>query len=172
MKHSHDHHSNEEGIGLKQKVILGVGILLYVIGLILGEENNYGIIFFIISYILVGGKVVLTACKNILRGEVFDENFLMSIATIGAFAIGEYPEAVAVMVFYEIGEMFQDYAVDKSRKSISSLMDIRAEYATLLINETEKKVTPEEVNVNDIILIKPGERVPLDGVISILEELL
>jgi Cd2+/Zn2+-exporting ATPase len=124
-----------------------------------------GIIFFITSYILVGGKVVLTAGKNILRGQVFDENFLMSIATIGAFAIGEYPEAVAVMIFYEIGEMFQDYAVGKSRKSISSLMDIRAEYATLLIDKTEKTVTPEEVNVNDIILIKPGERVPLDGVV-------
>ncbi|HEY5524394.1 MAG TPA: heavy metal translocating P-type ATPase, partial [Clostridium sp.] len=95
----------------------------------------------------------------------FDENFLMSIATIGAFAIGAYPEAVAVMIFYEIGEMFQDYAVGKSRKSISSLMDIRAEYATLLIDKTEKIVTPEEVNVNDIILIKPGERVPLDGVV-------
>jgi len=164
-KHSHDHHSHEDGRGLKPKIILGVGILLYVIGLILGEENNYGIILFLISYVLVGGKVVLTACKNILRGEIFDENFLMSIATIGAFAIGEYPEAVAVMVFYEIGEMFQDYAVDKSKKSISSLMDIRAEFATLLIDNEEKIITPEEVNVNDIILIKPGERVPLDGVI-------
>jgi Cd2+/Zn2+-exporting ATPase len=163
--YSHDHDSNEEGRGLRPKLILGFGILLYIIGLILGEENNYGIIFFVISYLLVGGKVVLTACKNILRGEVFDENFLMSIATMGAFAIGEYPEAVAVMVFYEIGEMFQDYAVDKSRKSISSLMDIRAEFATLLINETEKMVAPEEVNVDDVILIKPGERVPLDGII-------
>lgn len=164
-EHSHEHHGHDEGRGLKPKIILGFGILLYVIGLILGEENNYGIIFFVISYILVGGKVVLTACKNILRGEIFDENFLMSIATMGAFAIGEYPEAVAVMVFYEIGEMFQDYAVDKSRKSISSLMDIRAEYATLLINEIEKRVSPEEVNVDDIILIKPGERIPLDGII-------
>ncbi|PRR82730.1 heavy metal translocating P-type ATPase [Clostridium vincentii] len=162
---SHQHHDNEGGIGLKQKVILGVGILLYVIGLILGEENIYGIIFFITSYVLVGGKVVLTACKNILKGQVFDENFLMSIATIGAFAIGEYPEAVAVMIFYAIGEMFQDYAVDKSRKSISSLMDIRAEYATLLVDKVEKKVAPEEVNVNDIILIKPGERIPLDGLV-------
>lgn len=164
-ENSHDHNSNEKAIGSKHKVILGVGILLYVVGLILGEENNYGIIFFITSYILVGGKVVLTAAKNIIRGQVFDENFLMSIATIGAFAIGAYPEAVAVMIFYEIGEMFQDYAVGKSRKSISSLMDIRAEYATLLIDKTEKMVAPEEVNVNDIILIKPGERVPLDGVV-------
>lgn len=162
---SHHHHGNEGGIGLKQKVILGIGILLYVIGLVLGEENIYGIIFFITSYVLVGGKVVLTACKNILKGQVFDENFLMSIATIGAFAIGEYPEAVAVMIFYAIGEMFQDYAVDKSRRSISSLMDIRAEYATLLVDKVEKKVAPEEVNVNDIILIKPGERIPLDGLV-------
>lgn len=164
-EHSHNHHSSDKGVGLKQKVILGVGILLYVIGLILGEENSYGIIFFIVSYVLVGGKVVLTAVKNILRGQVFDENFLMSIATLGAFAIGEYSEAVAVMVFYAIGEMFQDYAVDKSKKSISSLMDIRAEYATLLVDKVEKSVAPEEVNVNDIILIKPGERVPLDGVV-------
>lgn len=114
---------------------------------------------------IIGGNVLLSAIKNIFRGQVFDENFLMSIATIGAFFIGEYPEAVAVMLFYQIGEVFQGYAVNKSRKSISSLMNIRADYANLLKEDTEIKVSPEEVNINDIIVIKPGERVPLDGII-------
>lgn len=114
---------------------------------------------------IIGGNVLLSAIKNIFRGQVFDENFLMSIATIGAFFIGEYPEAVAVMLFYQIGEVFQGYAVNKSRKSISSLMNIRADYANLLKEDTEIKVSPEEVNINDVIVIKPGERVPLDGII-------
>ena len=107
----------------------------------------------------------MTAIKNISRGEIFDENFLMSIATIGAFFIGEYPEAVAVMLFYQIGETLQGYAVNKSRKSIADLMNIRADYANVLINGKEIKVSPENVNINGIIIIKPGEKVPLDGVI-------
>ena len=107
----------------------------------------------------------MTAIKNISRGEVFDENFLMSIATIGAFFIGEYPEAVAVMLFYQIGETLQGYAVNKSRKSIADLMNIRADYANVLINGKEIKVSPENVNINGIIIIKPGEKVPLDGVV-------
>ena len=120
---------------------------------------------FAISYLIIGGEVLLTAVRNFLRGEVFDENFLMSIATLGAFIIGEYPEAVAVMLFYEIGEMFQGYAVSKSRRSISSLMDIRADYANVIRNNKEIKVSPEEVCIVEIIIIKPGERVPLDGVV-------
>jgi Cd2+/Zn2+-exporting ATPase len=162
---SHHDEDIDEDSNLKSNLILGVGILLYVMALILGSGNTYGIILYGVSYLLVGGKVVLSAVRNIFKGEVFDENFLMTIATIGAFAIGEYPESVAVMIFYEIGELFQGYAVNKSRKSIASLMDIRAEYATLLIDNTEKQVAPEQVNINDVIMVKPGERIPLDGII-------
>ena len=118
---------------------------------------------YLISYVLVGGEVVLGALRNIRRGQVFDENFLMGIATIGAFAIGEYPEGVAVMLFYQVGEMFQDMAVNRSRKSISALMDIRPDFANLKINGDIKKVDPEEVSIGDIIVVKPGEKVPLDG---------
>lgn len=118
---------------------------------------------FAISYIVSGGDVVLSALKNIIRGNVFDENFLMSIATIGAFFIGEYPEGVAVMLFYQVGELFQSYAVSQSRKSIASLMDIRPDYANLKRDDTIIKVDPEEVKIGDIIIIKAGEKVPLDG---------
>ncbi|AGA68594.1 heavy metal-translocating P-type ATPase, Cd/Co/Hg/Pb/Zn-transporting [Desulfitobacterium dichloroeliminans LMG P-21439] len=118
---------------------------------------------FIASYILIGGDVVLRAGRNILRGSVFDENFLMSIATIGAFAIGEYPEGVAVMLFYQVGELFQSYAVDKSRKSITSLMDIRPDYANVKRGDELVQTDPDEVSVGELIVIKPGERVPLDG---------
>lgn len=118
---------------------------------------------FIISYIIVGGDVVLRAVKNILKGKVFDENFLMSIATIGAFLIGEFPEGVAVMLFYQIGELFQSYAVNKSRKSIASLMDIRPDYANVKKGDELFKVDPDEVQIGDIIVIKAGEKVPLDG---------
>jgi len=121
------------------------------------------LILYLISYILVGGEVVLRALKNIRRGQVFDENFLMGVATIGAFAIGQYPEGVAVMLFYQVGELFKDMAVNHSRKSISALMDIRPDFANLKINDDIKKVSPEEVSVGDIILVKPGEKVPLDG---------
>ncbi|MFR3173307.1 MAG: heavy metal translocating P-type ATPase, partial [Clostridium sp.] len=124
-----------------------------------------GLILFGASYLLIGGEVVLTAIKNIAKGQVFDENFLMTVATIGAFTINQYPEAVAVMLFYEIGETIQGYAVNKSRSSISSLMDIRADYANIIINGKEKKVSPETVKVEDVILVKPGEKVPLDGVV-------
>ncbi len=120
---------------------------------------------FLISYALVGGEVIIRAIKNILKGQIFDENFLMAIATVGAFAVGEYPEGVAVMLFYQIGELFQDMAVNRSRKSITELMDIRSDYANLKLGEDVKRVSPEEVKVGDIILIKPGEKVPLDGMV-------
>ncbi|EKQ54338.1 MULTISPECIES: heavy metal translocating P-type ATPase [unclassified Clostridium] len=121
------------------------------------------LVLYLISYILVGGKVVLRALKNIRRGQVFDENFLMSVATIGAFTIGQYPEGVAVMLFYQLGEIFQGMAVNRSRKSISALMDIRPDFANLKIGHDIKKVSPEEVSIGDIIVVKPGEKVPLDG---------
>ena len=118
---------------------------------------------FIISYLIVALEILIKAIKNIVKGEVFDENFLMTVATIGAFAIGEFPEAVAVMLFYQIGELFQDYAVDKSRKSIASLMDIRPDYATVIREGQEEKVNPNEVKIGEIIIVKPGEKIPLDG---------
>jgi Cd2+/Zn2+-exporting ATPase len=120
---------------------------------------------FLAAYITLGGDVVLEAFKNIARGQVFDENFLMSVATIGAFAIGEHPEAAGVMLFYQIGEMFQDLAVKRSKKSITSLMDIRPDYANLKKNGGIEKVSPDTVNVGDIIIVKPGEKIPLDGVV-------
>lgn len=174
--HAHDHHEHnhnnskesvqdEEGSKfirfLKENYRLVIGIILFIIGMILDENA----IILIISYAFVGIEVLLSAVRNICKGKVFDENFLMSIATLGAIAIGQYPEGVAVMVFYEIGEMFQSYAVNRSRKSISELMDIKAEYANLVKGDTTEKVLPEEVKIDDIIMIKPGERVPLDGVI-------
>ena len=163
--HSHDHMKSDKENNLLEKVPFIVGLIIYVVAIAIGSSDIYGIILFGVAYILIGGEVVLSAIKNIVHGELFDENFLMTLATIGAFAIGEYKEAVAVMVFYKIGEILQDYAVNKSRKSISSLMNIRADYANKLVDNKEEKVSPEDVNINDIILIKPGERVPLDGVV-------
>ena len=120
---------------------------------------------FIVSYLFVAFEVLKEALENITKGELFDENFLMSVATIGAFAIGEFPEAVAVMLFYQIGELFQDYAVDKSRKSISSLMDIRPDYANVLRDGKEEKINPADVKIGEEIVVKPGEKVPIDGIV-------
>ncbi len=120
---------------------------------------------FLTAYIIIGGDVVKNAVKNIGQGQVFDENFLMMIATVGAFFVGDYPEAVAVMLFYQVGECFQSYAVNKSRKSIAALMDIRPDYANVLRDGEEKEVDPEEVAVGETIVIKPGERIPLDGTV-------
>ena len=122
-------------------------------------------IIFLISYLLVGIKILKKAIKNILRGKVFDENFLMSLATVGAFAVGEFPEAAMVMILYQIGELFQDYAVNKSRKSIASLMDIRPDYANVYRDDKIEKVNPSEVAIGEIIVIKPGEKIPLDGTV-------
>ncbi len=147
------------------KSTLIIGAVLYLFAVIGDFQGTLGLILFGASYLLIGGEVVLTAIKNIAKGQVFDENFLMTVATIGAFTINQYPEAVAVMLFYEIGETIQGYAVNKSRSSISSLMDIRADYANLIINGKEERVSPETVKVEDVILVKPGEKVPLDGVV-------
>ena len=165
-KHEESHdHDHSEGISLRDKVSLAIGFILFAIAIFIGEENSYVPYIYALSYVLVGGKVVLSAIRNIFRGQVFDENFLMTVATLGAFAIGNHPEGVAVMIFYEIGELFQSYAVNRSRKSISSLMDIRADYANLITDGEEKKVDPSEIKIDDIIVIKPGERVPLDGIV-------
>lgn len=144
---------------------LAVGVILYIITFFLADSSNVKIIFSIAAYLLIGAEVLIKSFKNIIRGEVFDENFLMSIASIGALAIKQYPEGIAVMLFYQIGETFQDMAVDRSRRSITKLMDIKPEFANLQVNDDFKKVHPEDVNIGDIILIKPGEKVPLDGTI-------
>ena len=157
--------TNVQRAKFEVKPTLIIGTILYLIAVIGDFKGALALILFVASYLLIGGKVVLTAIKNIARGQLFDENFLMTVATIGAFSISEYPEAVAVMLFYEIGETIQGYAVNKSRSSISSLMDIRADYANIIIDGKEKKVSPETVKVEDIILVKPGEKIPLDGIV-------
>ena len=149
---------------MKERIKIIIAFILFIFSLLVHFENVWiNNIIYIISYLIVGGEVVLEAIKNIFKGEVFDECFLMSIATIGAFAIGQFPEAVTVMLFYEIGEQFQDYAVDKSRDSITNLMNIRPDYANVVRNEKQEKIAPEEVKIGEIIVVKPGEKVPLDG---------
>ncbi|HAX72374.1 MAG TPA: cadmium-translocating P-type ATPase [Firmicutes bacterium] len=147
---------------VKQNVGLLIGIILMSVASFITQEQIQ-FIMYLIAYLFVGKDVLLIAIKNLTRGLVFDENFLMAIATIGAFLIGEYPEAIAVMVFYEIGELFQSYAVNHSRKSISSLLDIKATYANLISGNDIVQIAPELVKLNDVIVVKPGERVPLDG---------
>lgn len=150
----------------KRGIKIVIAFVLFLIAFIFKFEttliNN---ILFILSYLIVGFEIVKKAFRNIIKGKVFDENFLMTVATIGAFFVGEFEEAVAVMLFYQVGELFQSYAVDKSRKSISSLMDIRPDYAFVIKNGKEEKVDPDDVKIGDIILVKPGEKIPLDGII-------
>ena len=148
----------------KKGIKIIISFILFLVALIFNFSNEWiNNILYTISYLIVGFEIIRKAVRNIFRGKVFDENFLMTVATIGAFGIGEFPEAVAVMLFYQVGELFQSYAVDKSRKSISSLMDIRPDYANIERDGKIEKVDPDEVNVGDIIIIKPGEKVPLDG---------
>ena len=128
-------------------------------------EGIWRLLSFLVPYAVIGWDVLWKAARNIAHGQVFDENFLMALATVGAFATGEYPEAVFVMLFYQVGELFQSYAVGRSRQSISQLMEIRPDYANLERDGKAEKVDPDEVNVGDVILVKPGERVPLDGVV-------
>ena len=165
--HTHEFKENNGFLGYaKDNLLLIIGTIVYIIALAYKSNDNLlSFILFGASYLIIGGEVILNAIKNIIRGEIFDENFLMSIATIGAFFIGEYPEAVAVMLFYQIGEVFQGYAVNKSRKSISSLMNIRADHANVLRDDKEIRVSPEDVSIGEFIIIKPGERVPLDGTV-------
>lgn len=148
----------------KRLLKFGIGITFFILAKFLGGQT-FSILMYLVSYLIIGGEILTLSFRNILRGEVFDENFLMSVASIAAFSVGEYPEAVMVMFLYEIGEYFQERAVNSSRKSIASLMDIRPEYANLKIENDIKKVSPDRVNIGDIIIVKPGEKVPLDGVI-------
>ncbi|MEG0297783.1 MAG: heavy metal translocating P-type ATPase [Clostridium sp.] len=165
-KTSDKSYSNNKYVSLiKDNMLLITGMILFVVGLVIKDNEVISTVIFLLAYIVSGGKVILSALKNIAKGQIFDENSLMLIATVGAFAIGEHAEGVAVMLFYGVGEMLQDYAVNNSRKSISSLMDIRADHANVIRDNNEVSVSPEDVLVDEMILIKPGERVPLDGVI-------
>ncbi|MGH0430836.1 heavy metal translocating P-type ATPase [Bacillus hominis] len=158
--HGHDH-----GDGNVKKMIgrLVVGGILTGIAALAGLPQMITIPLFVLAYLLIGGDIVWRAIRNITRGQVFDENFLMAIATVGAFAIQQYSEAVAVMLFYQVGELFQSIAVNRSRKSITSLMDIRPDYANVKVGNETKQVSPEDVQIGDYIIVKPGEKVPLDG---------
>lgn len=142
-----------------------ISAVLFAIGIIFKLGKTAELIIFLLAYIIIGYEIIFKAIKNIFKGEVFDENFLMTIATVGAFGIGEFHEAVAVMLFYSVGEFLQDRAVEKSRKSITKLMDIRPDYANLKTENGSEKVSPDKICIGDIIIIKPGERVPLDGII-------
>ena len=156
-------------IDKKELAILIIGAVILAAGIaaeFFFEINEYIILaMFVSAYLILGGRVVLTAAKNIVKGKIFDEHFLMSIATIGAFALGEYAEAVTVMLFYQVGEFFQGMAVSRSRRSIAKLMDIRPDRANLLSGGKIKAVRPDSVKVGDVIVVKPGERIPLDGVV-------
>ncbi|WJH31482.1 heavy metal translocating P-type ATPase [Paenibacillus sp. CC-CFT742] len=173
--HSHDHdahagHSHEHGAGQTKVLLarLAAGSALLAAAIWSPLDGWAQLALYIVAYLIAGGDIVLQACKNIIRGQVFDEYFLMSVATIGAFAIGEYPEGVAVMLFYQLGELFQGMAVNRSRKSIQSLMDIRPDYANILVGSGDetKRVSPEDVRIGDRIVVRAGEKVPLDGIVK------
>ena len=150
----------------KELIKICISLTLLIVAVLIKSLDQYvSLGIYILSYIIVGKNVVIKAVKNILNKQWLDENFLMTISTIGAFCIGEYPEAVAVMIFYQVGELFQNYAVNKSRKSIKSLMDIRPDYANVIREGKIENVDPDEVKIEEIIEIKSGEKVPLDGII-------
>jgi len=155
-----------EEFSLKKEIMtLGLGIVIYA-GVLLFKLSFWGeLSLFLLSYIIIARDIVWKAIRNVFHGQIFDENFLLTVATLGAFAIEKFPEAVAVMLFFKVGELFQDIALNRSRKSIKSLMGIRPDYANLKIDGETKKIDPDEVNVGDVIMVKPGERVPLDGIV-------
>ena len=156
--------SSEEAPAQMPKIIFAV--ILFVIGMLLNTHTEYKPLIFLIAYLAVGLDIITEAVHNIFHGKIFDENFLMSIATLGAFCIKEYPEAVMVMVLYQIGEYLQHKAVEKSRKSVTELMDIRPDWANVLSGDEFKKVLPQTVKISDIILVKTGEKIPLDGIVT------
>ena len=159
-----EHHHEHEDENKKSPLLrIGLAIDVFLCGTFLPVEGVVKFAVFFVAYLIAGGDILLKAFRNIIKGEVFDENFLMSIATLGAFSIKEFPEAVMVMILYQVGEYFQDKAVDKSRKSISTLMDIRPDYANIEQNGELVKKSPDAVNVGDVIVVKTGEKIPLDG---------
>lgn len=149
----------------KMAIRLGISAIFLVAGMMVEGKHSMDWLLFLISYLAAGYDIPLKALHNICNGQVFDENFLMTVATFGAIGVGEMEEAVAVMLFYQVGELFNDYAVNRSRKSISSLMDINPDYANVIRDGNEQKVEPDEVKIGEIIVVKPGEKVPLDGVV-------
>lgn len=164
--HNHDHEHEEKEENLKAEVIkLIIALIIFAIAFFKIVPEKIATWLFVVAYILSGYEVLLKSIKNIFRGEVFDENFLMSIATLGAFAISKPGEAAAVMIFYNVGELFEDYAVGKSKKSIIQLMNIKPKIANLKNGNEIKVVEPEELKVGDIIIVKAGEKIPVDGVI-------
>lgn len=163
--------SKKDAKAENRKTLLGIGVgaALFILMEILehaGMEGIWTIPFFVIAYIILGGKVVLTAVKNLFKGQIFDENFLMSIATLGAFVIQEYPEAVGVMLFYRIGEYFEHIAVEKSRTQIMDAVDMRPETVNLLSGDDIQVIGAEEAQIGDILLVRPGDRIPLDGIVT------
>ncbi|WP_041959888.1 heavy metal translocating P-type ATPase [Sulfurospirillum arsenophilum] len=172
--HSHDHDHHHEGFddtSLKEMlkswhfITFCIGAVLFISAVLMDESNPLMFWTYLISFFLVGGEILYMAVTNLFKGHVFDENFLMGLATVGAFSIGQYPEGVAVMLFFRVGEFFQDLAVARSRKSITKLMDIRPDFANLQTDEGEQKVAPNDVNLGSRIIVKPGEKIPLDGII-------
>lgn len=162
--HGHDHSHSISGTNKLVTKLIIAGIL-FLTAILDQFGTTISIVLFVAAYLVAGLEVVMSAIRNIVRGQLFDENFLMSVATIGAFIIGEYPEAVAVMLFYQIGELFQSIAVNRSRKSITDLMDIRPDFANLKMKNKVTRVSPDQVSIGDIIVVKPGEKVPLDGIV-------
>ena len=160
---NHIEHNNNNSNNVKKIVRFGISVVFFSLALLLEAPFWIEFTLFLIAYLFVGLDVLVQAIKNIIRGQVFDENFLMAVATLGAFSIKEFPEGVAVMLFYQVGEFFQDYAVNRSRKSITALMDIRPDFANIKVGSEIKREAPEEVEVGNIIIVKPGERIPLDG---------
>ena len=158
----HVHGANEFSLK-KQGAKFVIGGAFFAAAIIFTLPLQLKLTLYLLSYFIVGGSVIWRALQGIIRGQVFSEHFLMTVATAGAFAVGAYSEGAAVMLFYLVGEIFQDMAVDHSRKSITALMDIRPDYANLKIGEGFSKVPPEEVGIGDVIMVKPGERIPLDG---------
>ena len=163
--HEHTHFAGTSYFKTPSAIAFYIGTLLFAIALFIDKDNALRIGLYLLAYGLIGWEVLMMAWNNIIKGHVFDENFLMGLATIGALCIKEYPEAVAVMFFYRIGEFFQDLAVDRSRKSIESLMDIRPDFAVVRIGEQEHRMNPNEVAIGSHIVVKAGEKIPLDGII-------
>lgn len=164
--HHQEHHHHNHGSERSPLFRVFVAIIILLVGVCIHFSGWIKFVVYLAAYLIAGGDVLFKALKNILRGEVFDENFLMGLASAGAFAIGEYPEAVMVMVLYQIGEYLQDKAVEKSRNSISELMNIRPDYANIESGGNIIKVSPEKIKTGDIIIVKSGEKIPLDGIVT------
>ncbi len=169
--HEEHHHAAFDDSSLKEMlrswhfITFCIGTGLFIIALLMDESHPLMFWTYLLSFLLIGGEILFMALTNLFKGKLFDENFLMGLATVGAFSIGEYPEGVSVMLFFRVGEFFQDLAVARSRKSITKLMDIRPDFANLQTTEGEQKVSPSDVPLHSRIIIKPGEKIPLDGII-------